>query len=217
MKARALFFLLPGGVAAGLAAALVDAGVKSGILLLLAAVAAVALRKSAAATRHVVWTAAMACALAMPILSLCLPQWRVLPSWMGPEPAARAGGVVHRRRRRRCPRLRRCRRQIERSSGRDVDGQERFRADRRATLKPCSRVDLDRSRFGLPSRAARPCCLAGRLAPGSCFSRCSGAHGRCIGSLAGRTSSAMACSRKRCGKSLTSCGSPRRHDPRRLR
>src|SRR5688572_12779441 len=92
MSARGLFFLLPGGVAAGLAAALVDAGVKTGILLLLAAVASVALRKSAAATRHVAWTAAVACAVAMPILSLCLPQWRVLPSWMGPELAMREVG-----------------------------------------------------------------------------------------------------------------------------
>lgn len=37
MKARILFFLLPGGIAAGFAALLVDAGVKSGLLLLLAA------------------------------------------------------------------------------------------------------------------------------------------------------------------------------------
>ena len=50
MKTRAFFSLLPGGVAAGLVAALVDAGVKSAILLLLACVAAAALRKSAAAT-----------------------------------------------------------------------------------------------------------------------------------------------------------------------
>src|SRR5678815_1788372 len=40
--------------------------------------------------RDRVWTAAMVCALAMPILSFCLPHWRVLPNWMGPQRAARA-------------------------------------------------------------------------------------------------------------------------------
>jgi len=94
MKARALVSLLPAGAAAGLVTALLDSGVKSGILLLLAAAAVAALRKSAAATRHLVWTSAMACALAMPILSLCLPRWRVLPSWMGANQAAQEIGSV---------------------------------------------------------------------------------------------------------------------------
>ncbi len=94
MNPRALFGLLSGGVAAGLAAALLDAGVKTGILLIVAATATVGLRKSSAATRHVVWTAAMACALVMPILSLWMPQWRVLPSWMGPVRVVKDVGAL---------------------------------------------------------------------------------------------------------------------------
>nr|MDQ3624527.1 hypothetical protein [Verrucomicrobiota bacterium] len=86
MNARVLFFLLPGGFAAGLAASLVDAAVKSFVLLLLATGAVVALRKSAAATRHVIWAAALVCALVMPLLSVCLPQWRVLPPWLRLKP-----------------------------------------------------------------------------------------------------------------------------------
>lgn len=94
MNSRAFFFLLPGGAAAGLAASLVDAGMKTGILLILATLAVIALGKSSAATRHVVWTAAVVCAIAMPILSLCLPQWRVLPTWMAPHSAARNAGLA---------------------------------------------------------------------------------------------------------------------------
>src|SRR5688500_1712882 len=99
MKARTLAWLLPGGVVAGLAAALIDAAVKGGLLFLLAAGAALALRNASAATRHFVWMVAIACALSMPLLSVCLPQWRVLPRGIGREAAAREIGLrtaVHR-------------------------------------------------------------------------------------------------------------------------
>src|SRR5688572_28245732 len=67
MKAEALAWLHPSGVAAG---------------------TALALRNASAAARHFVWTMAIACALSMPLLSVCLPQWRVLPGWIAREPAA---------------------------------------------------------------------------------------------------------------------------------
>ena len=76
--------LLSAEVATGLAAAVLDAGTKTAILFLVAALIVATLRRASAATRHLVWTAAIICALLMPALSLLLPHWRVLPGWMEP-------------------------------------------------------------------------------------------------------------------------------------
>src|SRR5215472_12147953 len=52
-------------------------------LLLVAAIAAIFLRRDSAATRHLVWLLAMVALLVVPVLSALLPQWRVLPEWAG--------------------------------------------------------------------------------------------------------------------------------------
>jgi beta-lactamase regulating signal transducer with metallopeptidase domain len=62
---------------------LVDWAIKGTALLLLAAVAAVILRRDSAATRHLAWLLAIVALLFVPILSALLPQWRVLPEWAG--------------------------------------------------------------------------------------------------------------------------------------
>src|SRR5690242_11683634 len=48
---------------------------KSTAILTVACVAAFLLRRRSAAARHIVWTAAFAALLALPLLSLSLPSW----------------------------------------------------------------------------------------------------------------------------------------------
>ena len=67
---------------------LADSAVKGTALLILAAIAAVILRRDSAATRYLVWLLAMVAMLALPALSSVLPQWRLLPSWAGVPPQA---------------------------------------------------------------------------------------------------------------------------------
>jgi beta-lactamase regulating signal transducer with metallopeptidase domain len=69
---------------------LVDSTVKCSALLVLAACAAMLLRRDSAATRHLVWLLAIVAMLAVPVLSAMLPQWRVLPGWaiIAPPPVA---------------------------------------------------------------------------------------------------------------------------------
>src|SRR5215212_8362134 len=66
---------------------LLDSAVKGTALLVLAAIAAVILRRDSAATRHLVWLLAISAMLAVPVLSAVLPQWRVLPEWAAVSPA----------------------------------------------------------------------------------------------------------------------------------
>jgi beta-lactamase regulating signal transducer with metallopeptidase domain len=63
--------------------ALADAGLKGVAVLALACLAAGLLRRASAAARHLVWFLAMAGLLVLPVLSLALPAWRVLPTWAG--------------------------------------------------------------------------------------------------------------------------------------
>ncbi len=60
---------------------------KGTLLLLLAATLVLALRRASAATRHLVWTLALAAVLALPVLALTLPAWKV-PIISAPAPAA---------------------------------------------------------------------------------------------------------------------------------
>jgi beta-lactamase regulating signal transducer with metallopeptidase domain len=55
---------------------------------MLAAIAAMILRRDSAATRHLVWLLAIVALLVLPVLSAMLPQWRVLPTWVGISPRA---------------------------------------------------------------------------------------------------------------------------------
>src|SRR4051794_31133770 len=70
----------------GASSLLVDSAVKGTALLVLAAVAALILRRDSAATRHLVWMLAIVSLLAVPALSAILPGWRVLPGWAGIPP-----------------------------------------------------------------------------------------------------------------------------------
>ena len=70
------------GVLSASSLLLVDSAIKGTVLLMLAAVAALMLRRDSAATRHLVWLLAMVAILVVPVLSAMLPQWRVLPAWM---------------------------------------------------------------------------------------------------------------------------------------
>jgi beta-lactamase regulating signal transducer with metallopeptidase domain/Leucine-rich repeat (LRR) protein len=61
---------------------LADSAIKACVLLLIAALAVSALRNSSAASRHWAWVVALMAVLLVPILSLVLPQNRVLPTWL---------------------------------------------------------------------------------------------------------------------------------------
>lgn len=58
-----------------------DSALKGTVLLALAGLAVIALRKASAATRHLVWLFAIAALLVTPLVSVLLPGWRVLPRW----------------------------------------------------------------------------------------------------------------------------------------
>lgn len=62
-------------------APLLDSALKGTILLLLAGFASWLLRRDSAATRHLVWAVAVCLMIAMPVLSMALPDWRILPRW----------------------------------------------------------------------------------------------------------------------------------------
>lgn len=74
---------------------LLDTSLKGAAILALASVVALAMKRSSASARQVIWFLAMTAILLMPVLSLALPSWRVLPDWAKVElppvsaPAAR--------------------------------------------------------------------------------------------------------------------------------
>src|SRR5689334_16685368 len=61
--------------------ALPDLALKGAILLAAAWLITAALRRSSAATRHLIWLAAITSLLALPLLSAVLPPWKILPAW----------------------------------------------------------------------------------------------------------------------------------------
>lgn len=60
---------------------LMDSTIKGTVFLILALLLVLFLRRDSAATRHLVWMLAIVALLAVPVFSLLLPQWRVLPEW----------------------------------------------------------------------------------------------------------------------------------------
>ena len=58
------------------AGALADAGLKSFVIFAVAGVIVAALRKSSAASRHLVWTSAVCASIALPLFGVLLPQWK---------------------------------------------------------------------------------------------------------------------------------------------
>lgn len=60
---------------------LADASLKGAALLVLAGVYTLVMRRASAASRHMVWLAAVVALLVLPVLALVLPGWRVLPQW----------------------------------------------------------------------------------------------------------------------------------------
>src|SRR5688500_6946695 len=54
-----------------------DAAAKASVILAIAALAAVALRRASASARHLVWSLGLLSALAVPALSVALPRWEL--------------------------------------------------------------------------------------------------------------------------------------------
>ena len=64
---------------------LLDSSLKGLPLLVIAGVVVFALRRSSASLRHLLWTSALASLLLLPLLSLSLPEWNILPVPKAPE------------------------------------------------------------------------------------------------------------------------------------
>lgn len=62
---------------------LLDAALKGAVILALAGIATLLMRRASAAARHFVWSVAVAGLLLLPALSIVLPGWGVLPQWAG--------------------------------------------------------------------------------------------------------------------------------------
>ena len=71
-----------------------DSALKGTALLVIATLCALLLHRASAATRHLVWFAAIVALLVVPVLSSMLPQWRVLPGWAVVRPLPAASGEV---------------------------------------------------------------------------------------------------------------------------
>ena len=66
---------------------LLDSSLKGLALLLVAGLMVFVLRQSSASLRHLLWTSALASLLLLPLLSLILPEWNILPTPRSAEPA----------------------------------------------------------------------------------------------------------------------------------
>jgi len=60
----------------------IDVAIKAFALLAVAAAATLALRRASSALRHFVWLLAILGVLLLPVLSVTLPQWGLLPAWL---------------------------------------------------------------------------------------------------------------------------------------
>lgn len=71
-----------------------DSALKGAVLLGIAAFCALLLHRASPATRHLVWLVAIVALLVVPVLSVTLPQWRVLPGWAVVRPLTASSGEV---------------------------------------------------------------------------------------------------------------------------
>ena len=66
---------------------LVDSAIKGSAILAMACIANLFVRRASAATRHLAWFLALVGLLGLPVFSVALPAWQVLPGWLGvPQP-----------------------------------------------------------------------------------------------------------------------------------
>src|SRR5438045_5313272 len=75
------------------APAMLGSAAGSVVLLGLAGLAALAMRRASAAARHAVWLLGFVCVLLLPVLSAALPGWHVLPRQRATGPAAPPAGI----------------------------------------------------------------------------------------------------------------------------
>lgn len=77
---------------------LFDTAVKGSVLVAIAAIAAWMLRDRSAAARHAAWTAAVIGHLALPVLTLIAPEWRIpllpAPGWLSAGAAAQLSSIA---------------------------------------------------------------------------------------------------------------------------
>ena len=73
---------------------LLDAAAKGLVLLAVAGVLVLAMRKASAAARQVVWLLALAALIVLPLASAALPSWGILPGWVKIEIAEPAAPVA---------------------------------------------------------------------------------------------------------------------------
>ena len=71
---------------AGCIAVLIDATVKGIVILTLAGIVTLSMRRASAAFRHQVWVLALCGVVVMPALSAVLPGWKILPDTMKISP-----------------------------------------------------------------------------------------------------------------------------------
>jgi beta-lactamase regulating signal transducer with metallopeptidase domain/5-hydroxyisourate hydrolase-like protein (transthyretin family) len=83
------------GPAAILIWGIVEAAAKATALLAAAAAIGWVLRRRSSAVRHWVWLLALLGTVVLPLLSVLLPGWRVLPAWAGPGAGAASNHTQH--------------------------------------------------------------------------------------------------------------------------
>ena len=155
---------------------LLDAIAKATIILGVAGVTTVLLRRASAASRHLVWTAALLAALVLPVLSMALPRWQMavvtLPSVASPsadgENTSAAGREMAAAMR------------AKATQGAETAARETDRAsvttDDATSFARCAQRAASRA---LPCRGRRRCCSFGRLVLRSFSDGCSLVLSRC--------------------------------------
>ena len=81
MNPNQFFIATATAAGAALLPILADSSIKGSVLLLGFALLAICMTRASAAARHLAWTVGLIGVIALPLLSLSLPEWRVLPTW----------------------------------------------------------------------------------------------------------------------------------------